>query len=272
MIPTAFPGGSLQKPTSSRIWSPRYSGKPWSLASPLFLSHHHHLYHLAPPTSSFLQALPSGDVPFPAGWIRAQHVAELPRSGASDTLTPVKVQIFQRQGPTSRSNFRPTNIFPEKSRRRPSPCISAQFLVSPATPPAATLIISIDAPRAGCSSEILPPEANAALEIQKSVFTSSFSYAAQPRAAAQRRRKRLHDVQIPASGLRLDLHFDAMLTKLWQITRTCEPPCSGGRTDYTMYRNPASGLKFNFLPPEANAPLWLQSTIFPKTPVSPTHP
>ncbi|KAJ7174236.1 hypothetical protein C8R43DRAFT_1230900 [Mycena crocata] len=201
-------------------------------------------WRVAPPTSSFLQALPSGDVPFPAGWIRAQHVAELPRSGASDTKG---FRFFSARGQ------RPAPILGPRVKIEPpqaSPCISAQFLVSPATPPAATLIISIDAPRAGCSSEILPPEANAALEIQKSVFTSSFSYAAQPRAAAQRRRKRLHD----------------------KLSHTCEPPRSGGTSDYTMYRNPASGLKFNFLPPEANAPLWLQSTVFPQTPVSRTHP
>ncbi|KAJ7076135.1 hypothetical protein C8R43DRAFT_1179888 [Mycena crocata] len=197
-------------------------------------------WRVAPPTSSFLQALPSGDVPFPAGWIRAQHVAELPRSGASDTFFSARGQ-------------RPAPILGPRVKIEPpaSPCISAQFLVSPATPPAATLIISIDAPRAGCSSEILPPEANAALEIQKSVFTSSFSYAAQPRAAAQRRRKRLHDLppESPAPNSSYSRNF--------AITRTCEPPCSGGRTDYTMYRNPASGLKFSIFcrrrPPPAMA-------------------
>ncbi|KAJ7174225.1 hypothetical protein C8R43DRAFT_1205448 [Mycena crocata] len=88
-----------------------------------------------------------------------------------------------------------------------------------------------------------------------------------------------------------------------------EPPRSGGGSDYMTYRIPASGFAFRryadglfskrklshtyaaaeaitrcieipragsnsvyFLPPEANALLWLQSTVFPQTPVSPTHP
>ncbi|KAJ7172859.1 hypothetical protein C8R43DRAFT_1119695 [Mycena crocata] len=47
-----------------------------------------------------------------------------------------------------------------------------------------------------------------------------------------------------------------------------EPPRRGGGSSYATYRNPASGLKFEFLPPEANTPLRLQSTVFPQTPES----
>ncbi|KAJ7172856.1 hypothetical protein C8R43DRAFT_1119693 [Mycena crocata] len=42
-----------------------------------------------------------------------------------------------------------------------------------------------------------------------------------------------------------------------------EPPRSGGGSNYTTYRNPASRLKFEFLPPEANTPLRLKSNISP---------
>ncbi|KAJ7172864.1 hypothetical protein C8R43DRAFT_1119699 [Mycena crocata] len=52
---------------------------------------------------------------------------------------------------------------------------------------------------------------------------------------------------------------------------TREPPRRGGGSSYATYRNPASGLKFEFLPPEANTPLRLQSTVFPQTPESPTY-
>ncbi|KAJ7123238.1 hypothetical protein C8R43DRAFT_1241137 [Mycena crocata] len=44
---------------------------------------------------------------------------------------------------------------------------------------------------------------------------------------------------------------------------TREPPRSGGGSKYATYPNPARGLKFHFLPPEANAPLRLESNISP---------
>ncbi|KAJ7174220.1 hypothetical protein C8R43DRAFT_1205432 [Mycena crocata] len=73
--------------------------------------------------------------------------------------------------------------------------------------------------------------------------------------------------RIPASGFAFRRYADGLFSKKKTFAHL-----RGGGSDYTMYRNPASGLKFNFLPPEANALLWLQSTVFPQTPVSPTHP
>ncbi|KAJ7172850.1 hypothetical protein C8R43DRAFT_1230953 [Mycena crocata] len=116
----------------------------------------------------------------------------------------------------------------------------------------------------------------------------------------------------PASGLKFGIFcrrrptrrygFKAVyFPKRQHLPRTREPPRSGGGSNYTpsstpecalkfeflppeantplrlqstrrrKQLHPASGLKFEFLPPEANTPLQLQSTIFPQTPESPTY-
>ncbi|KAJ7123219.1 hypothetical protein C8R43DRAFT_1241125 [Mycena crocata] len=96
----------------------------------------------------------------------------------------------------------------------------------------------------------------------------------------------------PASGLNfgvsphLDLHFGVTPMPFFQnfcrrrptprydfkapyfrnrqhLPCTREPPRSGGGSKYATYPNPARGLKFHFLPPEANAPLRLESNISP---------
>ncbi|KAJ7172852.1 hypothetical protein C8R43DRAFT_1208950 [Mycena crocata] len=128
-------------------------------------------------------------------------------------------------------------------------------------------------------SEFLPPEANTPLRLQRNVYAQKIGSPAHPRAAAPEPiRRRIKIPRARSNSIfccrrptpRDDLKAPYFRNRQ-HLPCTREPPRSGGGSNSTTCRNPASALKFEFLPPEVNTPLRLQSSVFPEPSVSPAR-
>ncbi|KAJ7123230.1 hypothetical protein C8R43DRAFT_1241132 [Mycena crocata] len=129
--------------------------------------------------------------------------------------------------------------------------------------------------------DFLPPEANPSLRLEHSVHLNlGASRASASRVAAAEPITRRIEFPRARSNLifcrrrptpRYNLKVP-YFPNCQHLPPTREPPRSGGGgSNYTTYRNPVSGLNFDFLPPEANTPLRLHKNICPQMIGSPAH-